>query len=266
MGPTSSDSVPTATLAQVNPGHGGAPCREVVDLITSKRFSVNSESPYPFESELFSGHVLIKLKTDPPSEMYAPYFAQNEKHKFEIQVQGVWRGDDLDASRVFIALEASNPLRLSGVAKLIASLVLRFVHKTNPDGSTGLGDELGNSKAHLAHPLLSGMDRFVVTAPGETPPPMGVDGFAGSLSKEARASQVRTLSRNHTYSFSWESTLADFDKWSAHMPGVPHISLSRVLGDSPIAFVCYALHDAEKPHTQDNKNYLYEFELGPPAL
>ena len=70
-----------------------------------------------------------------------------------------------------------------------------------------------------------------------------------------------------TYSMSMHGMYVDFAKWSVvHIPGVPDVSLARFLGpDMPIEIVCYALRDGKKPHTQDNKDYLFAFQISPPG-
>ena len=47
----------------------------------------NARSPVPFETEIFKGHVLLVLRTDPPDPHFRALFEGN-KRMFELQVQG----------------------------------------------------------------------------------------------------------------------------------------------------------------------------------
>ena len=63
----------------------------------------NSRTPIPFETELFIGHCVLAVKTNPEDPDFKPYFMQ--RHVFEVQVQG--RFKRMPVGEIFCGAEVS---------------------------------------------------------------------------------------------------------------------------------------------------------------
>ncbi|OWZ11563.1 hypothetical protein PHMEG_00015398 [Phytophthora megakarya] len=237
-----------------------------VDL-PQEDMKMNSRSPIPFETELFQGHALFLVRTQPQDDHYATLF-RGKRRMFWIQVQG--RFKQVPQGPVFLGGEL--PARISpgvftrSVALIIMGLIRRLVGRVSFSfGSTENADEL----PAVAFPLYQSVDQFVETKQGDSPPILGTGDFGESENQRRRRRHTplgeEKLVLGHTYTFDFHTMYVDLTRWeTANLPGgLNAMDLASFFDSLPLRLVAYQVRAAELSdnHRQRDKDYLFSFEV-----
>ncbi|KNC79583.1 hypothetical protein SARC_08031, partial [Sphaeroforma arctica JP610] len=148
----------------------------------------NAREPTHFSNSEFEGHVLPKFKPQPEDPYYKPYF-EGKKRNFEIQVQGQFKKSS-EGSDLYLGMEIPDPVQFGMVVKALAKLCVTVINRTISGAHYSFGTE--QEQPHIAFPAGRALDRIVITAPGDTPPPMGLQMFPETLTKAERCALVHT--------------------------------------------------------------------------
>jgi len=115
-------------------------------------------------------------------------------------------------------------------------------------------------------PIWKILDRIVISEPGVTPPPLGVEMFPDTGDKQKLNSMkpYPIFDTNHIYSFSFHSMYVDLVNWRViNLPGVDEVELRSIWKDLPIHFVSYDLKEGHELnlHRDVDKRYLFSFSV-----
>eukprot|EP01134_Creolimax_fragrantissima_P008600 CFRG8600T1 len=219
----------------------------------------NARTRTHFENDEFEGDMLIKFKPEPEDPYYKPYF-DNRKRNFEIQVQGRFKRSS-EGYDMFIGMEIPEPVTFGMVVKALAKVCLSVINNTvkGVHYSFGSAEEM----PHIVFPIEASLDRLVITKPGETPPPMGLQMFPETLSKRERECVVHTYIPQNIYSFSMHGMYIDFTRWQVcNLPGIRPISLRTFWGDQPVRLIAYQVKKGHTgPHLDIDRKMIFRFEL-----
>lgn len=236
-------------------------------------FPLNSETPLPIETELFSGSLLLICRPATDPAKVDPYWNERifskKKRRVILQLQGKLKYTP--TGTVFAGMEISDPMKLGLIANGLCNLILKLVRGFNP----ALHYSFGNSaeKAHICFPASTFFETFVVTPPGATPPAMGeIDFESGETPEMAAARKANTTkidwNTQDTYSMSFYSMFVDFPTWSiVSMPVGRDVSLQTFWGNSFARIVLYEVNNGkentkkEQRHSILNTRYLLGVEL-----
>ncbi|RLN84155.1 hypothetical protein BBJ28_00013162 [Nothophytophthora sp. Chile5] len=239
-----------------------------------KRMEMNSRSPIAFETELFVGHALFLVRTQPEDPYYSELFV-GKRRMFWIQVQGRFK----QPPQGTVYLGGELPARIApgvftrSVALVIMGLIRRLVGAvTFSFGSSGAGGSDEELPA-VAFPLYQSVDQFVETPEGQTPPPLGRSDFGES--EEAREKRRHTplgterYEMGATYSFHFHTMYVDLTRWeTANLPsGLNAMDLASFFDSLPLRLVAYDVRSSavgaepSDSHRQRDKAYLFSFEV-----
>eukprot|EP01134_Creolimax_fragrantissima_P001056 CFRG1056T1 len=230
---------------------------------SGNELGVNTEKPHIIDNELFSGHVLLKMKAGDMAEEYEKYF-EGKKRTFELQVQGKFK-DITDNDRVFLGVETPMPLNLGFWARMILTIVKAFVHQIEPSSVVSLGDISTNEVGAITFPLQESCDKLIITPPGEEPPELcKATMLPGGLSK-AEMKKVVDYNNDDTYTLSMHGMYVNWLQWRlVNIPGVPNVHIENFCEDMPVSFVAYTLPKTYNgPHMQADKRYLFQVKMSP---
>jgi hypothetical protein len=125
-------------------------------------FPPNSRRPVPIDSDLFSGHGLLLLRPQSPSDdpLYYDRMFQGRARKWEFQVQGRFKRKPEGV--IYFGVQAGmndKLLSLGLLTKSVSRAALSFSQRLNPAMHYSFG---GNGEIpHMAFPLFTSMDEFV---------------------------------------------------------------------------------------------------------
>jgi hypothetical protein len=83
----------------------------------------NSRVPIPFETDLFKGHMILAVKTDPVDDRFDGFFIKN--HTFEVQVQGKFKY--MPAGEIYIGGQTTVKMELGIMTRTLCRSALGFV-------------------------------------------------------------------------------------------------------------------------------------------
>lgn len=222
-------------------------------------FAPNGELPILFETDFFVGQFLPLIRTpeNPPL-----YFA-DKKRMFEFQLQGQFTR--CPPGKIWFGGEIVRPMHLSRMRQAVSNVFLRFVKAFGRGVHASFGDtEEGGERPHLVFPLLSAMDRIVVTPPGETPPPLGDEVLVTPDLPRIKklASMGEDILVGHTYTMAFYSMYVDFDNWqTVHLP-VRNMDLTGFWAEMGLHIVMYTTSDPKaQTHRIDDRSMGADFEL-----
>lgn len=219
----------------------------------------NSPTPYEVDNDMVCGKAILKVRTNDPTDVYAPYFAGKQR-MFELQIQGKLK-DISPEDQIYVGIETAKPVNLSGFfTKAAARIVLSVIASTTQSSHCTLGDHL--ETAQLTFPLSACADRLAVTKPGDVPPTMGVQMYPDEFGRDRRA-PVHEYNTEDTYSFSMHSMYVDLVNFRlVDLPGLGSIPLDTFIKGQPLFYVGYVLPQSHTgPHREQDKKYLLKFEL-----
>ena len=244
--------------------HPTFPSLSVREVISDVAMFPNSREPIPFRTAAFEGHALFMLVSDPPDPFFAKHF-NGRKRQMELHFQGKFLKKP--QGTLYIGGEIEEKMNIGVVLRTMAGMMLRLV-KSLSYGKFhhSFGSTRMKEKPHIVTSFYNGVDAFVVTPPGEVPPPLGRD---LPEAKEDRARRrkalVGTLSidTEATYSFSFHSMYIDFPNWQVvKIPGFQPVDLHSYWGALPLSVALYDLSDDTGDyHSGDNKRYFWKYRF-----
>lgn len=267
----------------------------VVDASRMTRIVPNSE-PVPIETELFSGHVFMMIRTpdvDEPNstiplgenpERISQYL-KGKLRRFEFQFQIKLK--KVPTGPLFLGCEVEHPIKISRFVKGLSSVLLAMCRRINPGFhySWGIDTKHKNGvnqeaiqegryeKTHVSFPVEASMDRVIISKPGETPPELGHELFETPESvKHRRKSGAGCIDWNceDTYTMCLWSAYFDWLKWKCmNVPGVRPFSLCSVTSTQPVYLSVYELkgisneeyRKKKPPHNRQDLNVYARFEF-----
>ncbi|KAK1947449.1 hypothetical protein P3T76_001459 [Phytophthora citrophthora] len=238
---------------------------------THEDFEMNSRTPVPFETELFIGHALFLVRTQPEDPHYAELF-EGKRRMFWIQVQG--RFKQTPSGPVFLGGEL--PARITpgvftrSVAMVIMGLIRRLGRVSFSFGSSTDSEDFDELPA-VAFPLYQSVDQFVETPEGEIPPVLGTADF-GESEEQRRKRRHTALGEEKyavgpTYTFDFHTMYVDLTRWeTANLPGgLNAMDLAGFFDSLPLRLVAYEVKpsavELSDSHRQRDKDYLFSFEV-----
>jgi hypothetical protein len=256
----------------------------IVDCQAIERVSPNStENLYTMDTDYFSGHMMVLIRTpdvdDPSSPSLSPATRQKNavavqhlrgKHRrFEFQFQV--RLKKIPQGTVYFSCDLTQPIKLGLVQRAFVSAAMKFVRSSNPSfhySVQGSFDEIGGHKGdyerpHMAFPVQDGMNRVVVTPPGQTPPRLGtvVEEDDESLMRRKKGMSIE-WDLDATYTFSLWSAYVDFLEWRVlNLPGIRPFGLNGVIGTQPIYLTLYEIDASKEKHNRSDMTMIVEFEM-----
>ncbi|ETM34111.1 hypothetical protein L914_18729 [Phytophthora nicotianae] len=233
---------------------------------------MNSRTPIPFETELFMGHALFLVRTQPEDPHYAALFA-GKRRMFWIQVQGRFK----QAPKGPVYLGGELPARIApgvftrSVALVIMGLIRRLVGRVSFSFGSSTDSEDSDELPAVAFPLYQSADQFVETQEGQTPPVLGTGDF-GETEVQRRERRHTPLGAEEyavgpTYTFDFHTMYVDLTRWeTANLPsGLNAMDLASFFDSLPLRLVAYQVKstdfEASDSHRQRDKDYLFSFEV-----
>mmetsp|Transcript_10904 Transcript_10904/g.28711 ORF Transcript_10904/g.28711 Transcript_10904/m.28711 type:complete len:1202 (-) Transcript_10904:26-3631(-) len=224
----------TRRWCRENPGLRGFVLELQTPSNTFKAYKCNSTEPHPLKNDYVDGKFSFLLATDPPVNN----LLEKTGRRFEMRIQGRCLTTPTDG-RLFVGAELSQRPKLNIATKALVKGAMAFISRRTPGLEWSLNDD---GKARCAFPCATGVDLFIATSEGQTPPDL-----RGELTEEdrvtRRASSLDNMPKfaadGTTYTLTLHSAAVDFTKWRvANMPiGSP--SLDSLMGPQPIDVVVY---------------------------
>jgi hypothetical protein len=234
--------------------------------------TMNSRTPVAFETELFAGHALFLVRTQPQDPHYAALFA-GKRRMFWIQVQGRFKR----APRGPVYLGGELPARITpgvftrSVALVIMGLIRRLVGRVSFSFGSSADSEVADELPAVAFPLFQSVDQFVETPVGDMPPVLGTGDFGESEEQRSRRRHTPLGAERYavgpTYTFDFHTMYVDLARWeTANLPGgLNAMDLASFFDSLPLRLVAYDVHsteaEASDSHRQQDKDYLFSFEV-----
>jgi hypothetical protein len=250
-----------------------------------ERILPNSRS-YNLDTDFFTGTMFLMIRTPDDVSDYKPpvgsvadqvsdYF-KDKRRQFEFQFQIKLK--KLPTGPLFLGCEIEQPLKLGLVQRALVSAILGIVQKMNAVhfsyGIDETGDVPGQTKmdkgeyerAHLSFGLEDGMDRIVVTKPGETPPKLGQALHEDPESiKNRKKNKFGAIHWNleDTYTMAFWSAYVNFIDWKViGLPGIRPFSISSMIGELPLTLTLYSLTDCNaRYHLRRDMHTFVQLEI-----
>uniref|UniRef100_A0AAV1UQN4 DUF547 domain-containing protein n=1 Tax=Peronospora matthiolae TaxID=2874970 RepID=A0AAV1UQN4_9STRA len=235
---------------------------------------LNARTPVAIETELFIGHALLLVRTEPAPPQYAALFA-NKRRLFWIQVQGQFKQPP--PGPIFLGGELPAPIALGVLTRSLALVIMRLIRRLVGRVSFSFGrDGPDQELPAVAFPLFQSVDQLVETPAGATPPMLGTSDFGEQDEERERRRRTpigaETLRVGPTYTFDFHTMYVDLAKWeTANLPsGLNAMNLATFFDSLPLRLVAYAVRPpgtgadevaAVDRHCQRDKEYLFSFEV-----
>jgi hypothetical protein len=289
-----SASSPKAKLPPAHQIYPDFPSLRLRETLSNTIIHPNSRAPIPFSTPNFHGKILFMLNTKPQDEYYKKHF-KNRKRTMEVHIQGQFilnddnennnesknnattttatnsNATDHNESTLFIGGELKSKMTgLGSFARGIAKLMLKMIRMCAYGAfDSSFGNEAENVLPHIVTSLYQGVDRFVVTQPGDTPPILGQDLPETDEERKLRGTSTENfiIDSNAIYSFSYQTMYIDFLDWQViRIPGFKAISLEGYWGRQSLFISCYSLiHNAigrmVDTHRHQDKKYFWQLEI-----
>eukprot|EP00980_Cylindrotheca_fusiformis_P003219 scaffold733_cov97-Cylindrotheca_fusiformis.AAC.2 len=242
----------------------------IMDVDGDQRIFANAE-PVRISNEWFDMDMVVMLRTPnvdddkavPGSEWnqkVANYFRPKQR-RFEFQYQ-VKLKKKPDNKELFYAIQWEKPVKMGLLQRAFVTACLAFLRKTRPTvhctvhGSTP-NEEGAYEKPHLANHIEVGLDRVVITKPGETPPDLGGD-IVEDLDhyKQRKAGKIKIdFNTEDTYTFALWNANVDWIDWKVvGIPGIKSFDLKSVLGNQSLSILLYMLDKERGNHHHYQKD------------
>lgn len=239
-----------------------------------EEMEMNSRTPIAFETELFIGHALFLVRTQPEDPHYAVLFS-GKRRMFWIQVQGRFKR----SPRGPVYLGGELPARIApgvftrSVALVIMGIIRRLVGRVSFSFGSPTDSENADELPAVAFPLYQSVDQFVETPEGQMPPVLGTSDF-GESEEQRKKRRHTPLGSEHyavgpTYTFDFHTMYVDLTRWeTANLPGgLNAMDLACFFDSLPLRLVAYEVRPAAMEslaadtHRQRDKDYLFSFEV-----
>ena len=230
----------------------------------------NLRVPMPFETEIFKGVTLLLVRTNPLDGHYSNFF-DGTKREFEVQVQGKFKR--VPEGEIYVGAEATQKMELGIITRSACRILLNFVATMVNDSHYSFGDFPTDKlceNPHLVAPLLRGMDKVIVSKPGEKVPEMGEPFYEAPdlRKKRTKSNMAFKVDVSCTYSFSVNTSNLDLCSWNiVGVPMIKNMDMRSLFGDAGIRLVAYELprakiaqNNSPKHATKDLK-YVFNLTL-----
>lgn len=235
---------------------------------------VPNSREYILDSEFFSGTMFLMIRTPDvdkgrntqPND-FVPRFGsvaakvsdyfKDKRRQFEFQFQIKLK--KLPKGPLFLGCEFEQPLKLGMIQRALASAILGIVQKMNAVHFSYGMDENGNvpsqelikdggyERAHIAFGMEDGMDRLIVTHPGEPLPKLGEPLYEDPESVKHRKKTgygAITWNLEDTYTMAFWSAYINFIDWKViGLPGIRPFSIASMIGEQPLTLSLYSIPD-----------------------
>jgi hypothetical protein len=216
-------------------------------------------APTRISNEWFEMDMVVMLRTpnvDDDSvetgsawnQKVADYFRPKQR-RFEFQYQ-VKLKKKPENKELFYAIQWEKPVKMGIIQRAFVAACLAFLKRTRPtvhcsvSGSNEQGDDGDFEKPHLANFVEVGLDRVVVTKPGETPPELGGD-LIEDLEhyKQRKAGKIKIdFNTEDTYTFALWNANVDWIDWKVvGIPAFKSFDLKSILGNQSLSILLYML-------------------------
>jgi hypothetical protein len=231
-------------------------------------FQLNSRSPVPIETPLFSGHALVIVRPDGGAQdpFYQHRVFEGKRRLFEVQLQGRFKRPVEGV--LFVGGEISlRQMQLGLLTKSIAHGLLRIVRSFFPHLHFSFGDREGRERPHIVSPLWGGADRLIVTPIGETPPKLGstaaMDAETPAHRKSRRGGGVGVYDTEQTYTFSFNTSNIDLNRWRLRgLPLFGDVDLHNFWLDGSVSISIYEQPRGRERHAPLPHEYALHVEIG----
>ena len=243
----------------------------VMNAYTGERVTPNASEPFHLSSEWFEMDMVAMIRTPDvdnpslthgtPSNIRAMEYMTGKQRRFEFQYQLQLKKVPT-GKQVYFACELDEPIKMGIIQRAFVGAAMAFVKTTNnnfhysiqgskksPDGKY--------EKPHMSFLVEDGLNRLVVSKPGETTPKLGgvIDEDAESI-KRRKKSPIAWNTKD-TYTMALWSAYVDFLDWKVlNLPGIRPFSLASVLGKQSINFTMYLIDD----NRGNDKHYQKDIE------
>jgi hypothetical protein len=235
----------------------------IIDSYSGKRISCNDSTPFHISNEWFEMDMLVLIRTPDTDDTDAVRgtaandkvsdYMRNKQRRFEFQYQVKLKKDPV-GKQLYFSCELDDPIKMGIITKAFVSAAMAFVKKTNPTfhyNITGSKNKTSDGKyenPHMSFTVEGGLDRLVVTKPGETPPELGTVIHEDSESIKKRKSGILTnWNTEDTYTLALWSSYVDFLEWQClNLPGIKPFGLASVLGTQCINLTMYLIDEDRK--------------------
>ena len=260
---TSASASASASASNL-PAHPTFPQLRVRELMSpgQPEMPPNTRGPVAFKNDVFEGRVQIMLKCEPEDPHFADHFA-GKRRTMEVQIQG--RFLEKPRGTLYIGGEIPDKMNIGVMMRTLAGMMLRMV-KSLAHGKFhhSFGSESKDEIPHIVTSMYCGVDRFMVTPPGETPPALGREFPETDADRKVRRSSSNELDidTSSTYSLSYNSMYIDLLGWRVvKIPGFKPIDLHNYWDDQPLIVPLYDLVGDGKFHSGNNKRYFFRLEF-----
>mmetsp|Transcript_25797 Transcript_25797/g.35940 ORF Transcript_25797/g.35940 Transcript_25797/m.35940 type:complete len:355 (-) Transcript_25797:169-1233(-) len=294
--PTESSSSNCSTSSSItsqeieNFGGQRFPHLRLVDLLSTNKdeqgMEFNSVKGIPFQSKLFKGKAIFKLRPKSTSILSGPYVDYFERYQrfFSLQIQGKFllSSEELKNKMIWIGAEIGhvsperkheNKMSLGFMQKALCSLVLRAINIMRGDCiHYSFGDN--GQLPHIMLPLYAAADTFIQTKTDTSQagkktelPTMGVRMFPqDEINLKHRRKYALKKPHNFqggsdaAYSFSLHNGNLDLYSWKVSgIPGLQPMDLTSYWSDMPLRIVGYMVrkHRHEKKNTSQNSFLIF---------
>ena len=231
----------------------------VVDSKTGERVVCNNDSaPFRISNEWVEMDMLAMMRTPDADDIDAKRGStandkmsehfRGRQRRFEFQYQVKFKKVPV-GKQLYFSCELDDPVKMGIVTKAFVSAAMAFVRTTNPTfhyNITGSKKKTSDGKyetPHMSFTVEAGLDRFVVTKPGETPPELGSNIFEDTESIKRRKSGKPTeWNTEDTYTLALWSSYVDFLDWRVlNLPGIKPFGLATVLSTQAINLTMYLI-------------------------
>jgi hypothetical protein len=228
--------------------------------------------PIRISNEWFEMDMVVMLRTpnvdDDSAETgstwnkrVADYFRPKQR-RFEFQYQ-VKLKKKPENKELFYAIQWEKPVKMGLMTRAFVAACLAFLKRTRPtvhcsvNGSNETGDDGDFEKPHLANFIEVGLDRVVITKPGETPPELGGD-LPEDLDhyKQRKAGKIKIdFNTEDTYTFALWNANVDWIDWKVvGIPAFKSFDLKSVLGNQSLSILLYMLDKDRGNHHHFQKD------------
>jgi hypothetical protein len=227
-------------------------------------FPLNSRRPIDVETELFKGKIIfVVLPANPEDDPYwNKRIFSKRKRRMVIQIQGKFKHEPQGV--VYAGAEVSNQMKMGVLARGLCNVLLNLVVRIKSNVHYSFGDSKDLEKPHIVAPAYTFFEQVVITAPGESPPPMDnlFEETNESIAHRRASKATGNWNTMDTYSLSFYSMYIDLPTW--HLIGLPvsgAINLKTFWSDSLLRLCMYEKMGTDKRHLQESNRYAFAVQV-----